>query len=396
LNILYVTSSLPYGPGEAFILAEITELNRRGNQLWIVPMHGRGELLHTDVKDVISRCLSAKLFDRDIFFGAISGLIHSPRECIKAISLIWTSQPYHLIKNLSVVPKGIWLAHEARRLKIDHIHVHWAATTASMGLIASEISGIAWSFTAHRWDIVENNLLERKAQHAQFARFISKSGLRLAEQHGLSSDNSIVLHMGVKLSRKEITIPIERTIKRILCVANLIEVKGHRFLIDAFARLPEDSCELWLAGYGVLEPALYEQIKRLGVGNRVRFLGQLPNQELLELYRRGEVDVVVLPSLDLGGGLHEGIPVSLIEAMAHGIPVVSTLTGGIPELVSDGVGLLVPPADSVALADALGKLLQDMETRRTIGHEGNNRVQSKFSITTVIDQLEKLFRKEST
>ncbi|GGL90115.1 colanic acid biosynthesis glycosyltransferase WcaL [Deinococcus aerolatus] len=395
MNIIYITSSLPYGPGEAFILPELAELSKRGHQVWVVPMNGRGDLLHTGVQDLIHRCLSAKLLDRQIAFGAIAEFIRAPRVSVEAICMLWTPKLRHLGKNLSIVPKGLWLAREARRLDIHHIHVHWAATTASMGMVASEISGVPWSFTAHRWDIVESNLLDRKARHAQFVRFISKNGLHLARARGLSADiDAIVLHMGVRLPLSIAQKTRRSPKKHILCPANLIEVKGHRFLLDAMARLPDGSSELWLAGHGVLEKELREQVKRLGIEKRVRFLGQLPHQELLDLYRREEVDIVVLPSLDLGDGLHEGIPVSLIEAMGQRVPVVSTLTGGIAELLGDGAGLLVPPADVGALVDALKGLLEDSEKRRTIGCAGYNRVQSRFSITSVTEQLEQQFAKE--
>ena len=263
-------------------------------------------------------------------------------------------------------------------------------------MVASEISGVPSSFTAHRWDIVESNLLGRKARHAPIRRFISKSGLHLAQARGFKQKDidAIVLHMGVRLPLNVAQNMRSSPAKHILCPANLIEVKGHRFLLDAIARLPDGSSELWLAGYGVLEKELREQVKRLGIEKRVRFLGQLPHQELLDLYRRGEVDVVVLPSLDLGNGLHEGIPVSLIEAMGQRIPVVSTSTGGIAELLGDGAGLLVPPADVGALVDALEGLLGDAEKRRIVGSAGYNRVQSRFSITSITEQLEQQFAKE--
>jgi glycosyltransferase involved in cell wall biosynthesis len=116
-------------------------------------------------------------------------------------------------------------------------------------------------------------------------------------------------------------------------------------------------------------------------------LGFVPYQQLLAMYAQGEIDVVVLPSVDLGGGLHEGIPASLMEAMSHGIPVVSTRTGGIPELLSDDAGVMVPPADHVALADALQRLLTDDVFRTTTARAGRQRVCRDFAAEATMSQF---------
>lgn len=396
MNLVYITASLPYGPGESFIISEINGLLMRGNFVRIVPMHGRGPIMHEGAQELLAHCLTGDLLNLRIVRGALMQLFESPFASLRAFKLLWTARPLHLAKNLSVYLKGLWLAGEARRMGIDHIHVHWAATTASMGMIASEVSGIPWSFTAHRWDIVENNILVRKTHHAKFVRFISSSGLAMAYERGLSEKaSSIVIHMGVKMPSQVMSFSCERSKKRVLCPANLIPVKGHRYLLEAIAQLPAGACELWLAGHGVLEQELRQQIEDLGLQDRVRFLGQLPHRALLNLYHQNEVDLVVLPSLDLGGGLHEGIPVSLIEAMAHGVPVISTQTGGIPELLRDGAGLLVPSADASALAEAIGELLTSSERRQEQGSAGRERVQAKFSESKVLSELEQKFRKGS-
>lgn len=145
--------------------------------------------------------------------------------------------------------------------------------------------------------------------------------------------------------------------------------------------------ELWLAGAGELEDEVQKQIEALDPAGNVRFLGQRAHQEVMEFYRRGEVDFVVLPSLDLGGSEHEGIPVSLMEAMSYGVPVVSTSTGGIPELLGGGAGVMVPPADPTALAEAIGSLIQDPGLREQQGDAGRERVEESFSLEKVAGEL---------
>jgi len=273
-----------------------------------------------------------------------------------------------------------------------------------MALVASEFSRVPWSFTTHSGDILDwsfsaalpgatkNALLSLKISRACFVRFISRSGLRKA---GLTetgaSPKVFVLPMGVELAdlsavrhedgRGRATV--------VCCPADFISVKGHKYLIKAVAILQERGLdlELWLAGEGGLEEELREQREALNLSNRIIFLGMVPHQRLMDLYRRGEVDIVALPSVDLGGGEYEGVPVSLIEAMSYRVPVVSTTTGGIPELLGGGAGIMVPPADPTALAEAIGRLIQDPELREQQGDAGRERVEERFSQEKVADEL---------
>jgi glycosyltransferase involved in cell wall biosynthesis len=170
-------------------------------------------------------------------------------------------------------------------------------------------------------------------------------------------------------------------------------VKGHRHLLDAAARLKtrDLAFELWLAGDGPERDMLARRVDELDLGDRVRWLGTVPHAALLRLYRDREVDCVVLPSLDLGGGLHEGISVALMEAMANGVPVVATRTGGLPELLHDGAGVLVPPADSGALADALEQVLQSEGRRAELGRAGRRRIEAEFDARAIADELARRF-----
>jgi len=109
------------------------------------------------------------------------------------------------------------------------------------------------------------------------------------------------------------------------------------------------------------------------------------------MYTRNEVDAAVLPSIDLGNGVREGIPVALIEAMAHGLPVISTTTGGIPELLEDGAGVMVPERDPAALAEAIALLSRDAEVRTVIAARGRAVVQERFAMPVVSARLIELF-----
>ena len=119
----------------------------------------------------------------------------------------------------------------------------------------------------------------------------------------------------------------------------------------------------------------------------MQFLGQRSHSEILAMYREGRVGMVVLPSVDLGHNLHEGIPVGLIEAMAYDIPVVGTHTGGIPELLEGGAGLIVPDKDPAALADAIERYVRDPAFAAEVARKGRKRVCESFNVITVVSQL---------
>jgi glycosyltransferase involved in cell wall biosynthesis len=168
----------------------------------------------------------------------------------------------------------------------------------------------------------------------------------------------------------------------VLCAASFIARKGHTYLIQAVARLIEQGTKvrLLLAGDGELRSALEDQVARSNLSQWVAILGYVPHEKLLELYVREDIGAFVLPSLGLDG---EGIPVSLMEAMAFGVPVISTETGGIPELLGGGAGIIVPPADPAALAAAIARLAADPDLRRRLGERGRERVEEAFSVQAV-------------
>jgi len=387
VKIVYVTAQLPYGSNEAFIIPEINQLIRFGHEVLVIPRSLRGRILHGH--ELLKHSLAEPVLSLDVLKAAGPTALASPGQTAKAVRPVLGSRSVAIaIKNLAVFPKALWLADVAVRWGADHIHCHWAGTTATMTMLASRFSGVPWSLTAHRWDIVENNLLATKVKTANFVRFISEDGLRMARSIGIgTAKNTRVLHMGVTIPGRVHRHPGPKPV--VMCPASLVEVKGHRFLFEAWRILQSRGVEgeLWLAGDGELRPKLEALSGALGLAGRVKFLGALKHDELLNIYEQGAVSAVVLASVDLGHGYHEGIPVGLIEAMSYAIPVLATATGGTPELVTPGTGLLVPPADPLALADAVQSLLQDGELNRQLGQAGRERVAQDYNIVRVAAAL---------
>ena len=160
--------------------------------------------------------------------------------------------------------------------------------------------------------------------------------------------------------------------------------RGNEQLLEAAALVRQaiPSATLVVVGDGPLRPALEARAQELGLNGSVRFLGAVPQAARLIPH----FDVFVLSSV------WEGMSNSLLEAMAAGRPVVATRVGGNPEVVVDGeTGLLVPPRDARALADATVRLLRDRELARRFGDAGRRRVESQFTLERMVHRMEDLY-----
>jgi len=170
----------------------------------------------------------------------------------------------------------------------------------------------------------------------------------------------------------------------LLHVGRFSPSKNHKLLIEAFsyALNQNPNLRLWLVGDGELRPSIEEMVQKLGLGDRIRFLGIRSDvHKLLE-----QADVFVLSSD------WEGMPLSILEAMAAGKPVVATSVGGVPELVENGLtGLLVPPDDANALAEALLLLAKEPELRQVMGQNGQKKAIDCFDISRTAREYEALY-----
>jgi glycosyltransferase involved in cell wall biosynthesis len=180
----------------------------------------------------------------------------------------------------------------------------------------------------------------------------------------------------------------------ILCSGRLAREKGQHRLVEAFARHRRrhgaPRSRLVLVGEGPLRPALETSIDRLGLRDCVQLTGHVSHgsAELARLY--GDADIFCLAS-EAAGGSKEGIPGTLVEAMASGLPVVSTRHGGIPSVVSEREGILVDEGDVGGLEVALSCLAGDSELRRRLGASGAQRAAAEFDIVPATAALERIY-----
>jgi colanic acid/amylovoran biosynthesis glycosyltransferase len=386
-RLLYVASSFPYGQNDTFFAPEVRELVRQGVDVLAVPVRPRGPLTTPDAESLSTR---NPLLDREIARAAIAEVLQSPAGAVAALLLLFRSpSPNVLIRNLVAFPKALWLARLARTWQADHIHAHWAGPPSTVALIASRLSGVPWSFTAHLADIQARNLLYEKCSSAAFVRFIAHAMEDLMRRCAPGVDESTwtVLRLGIEVPPARTGPPPSNDPPIVLFAARFDPEKRHSILLEAVATLYREGerLQLWLAGSGRLLPAAKEQAAALGIGSVARFLGYVPNSEILEWLAQGRIDVVALPSD------WEGVPVSLIEALAYGVPAAATDVGGVAELVGDGCGVLVPEGDPAALADAIRRLLHSTQLRVEVSRAGRARVEREFAVNRVVTELRRLF-----
>ncbi len=364
MTVAIISSRFPRFGAEAFLGAELNGLRPHFERVIVVPAR-------------------ESLFSWQTVLDALRTIRSHPTRIAGVLRLLFggANRPSVFFKNLAVLPRALAVARMVELEKVDHIHAYWMSAPATVALVASQVTGVPWSSSAHRWDIYEGNLLECKAARAAFLRTISDRGSHdLAALIGVKHRSKVTrVRLGVRIPALEPR-RFSGTL-RLLCAANLIEQKGHFDLLDALGiaaqRNVEYRCDI--AGDGPLLQQLERRICELGLSRRVFLRGRVDHAQLLESLRRGEYDVAVLASRSAGRGRMEGIPVALIEAMAAGLPCIATDSGSIPELLDGTAGFVVPVGDVKSFADAIERLA-DSDLRTELGRNARMRIVRYFNI----------------
>ncbi len=225
---------------------------------------------------------------------------------------------------------------------------------------------------------------------------ISEHFKRRLMELGCSEQKIFVHRMGINVNKFACSLHSYRNSSkvRLITIGRFIEKKGIQYALEAVAKAykrTQSGIEYKLVGDGPLRRDLEELSKKLDIHNIVTFLGWREQDEVVKLLE--DTDILLAPSVTAANGDQEGIPVVLMEAMAKGLPVISTQHSGIPELVQDGKsGFLVPERDADALAERLEYLIVHPELRARMGQEGRNHIEECYNIDTLNDRLVGLYK----
>lgn len=293
--------------------------------------------------------------------------------------------------------QAAYLGPRLEALGVRHLHAHFAGLAARTAWWIERLFGISFSFTAHANDIFAPKPLEislgKLIQSARAVVTVSDFGVHfLREKFPGEACKIYRVYNGIDLNRFRRADP-GMPPAAIISVGRLIEKKGFTDLVEACQLLRAQGiafrCEI--IGEGPLEAELRAQIDRCGLADVVTLPGPLPQHKVIE--RLAHSTVFALPCVTEAGGGMDNLPTVLMEAMAAGLPVVSTALGGVPEMVVNGVtGFLVPERAPSALADALARVMGDRVVAHSLGEAGRQRAIDYFSIEKNVQLLRGLFQ----
>ena len=391
-RVLYLVSLFPCW-SETFIVREIERFIDRGVDVRILSLKRPSEaLVQKRAEALMPRVIGPRRLLAEASTVAREVLHHPMAMAVVLLGLLvglWR-QPRALGKSLAAVWRGLAALPSIRRFKPQWLHAHWATYPSTVAWALSRMSGIPFSFTAHAHDIfVDDQLLAPKIADAALVATISRYNVgHLADWGGEEAGDRLqVVHCGVDLAELPENLDT-RASDHLVSVGRLDPIKGFDTLIPALGVLARRGTPFrcTLIGEGPQRAVLEAKIRAEGLEGRVVLVGAKPQETVRAALN--DATVFVMPSVRTPEGNQDGIPVALMEAMATGAAVVSTQVSGIPELVhSERNGLLVPPGDVAALANALQRLLDAPTLRRELGAAARATVLAEFDAHREADRL---------
>jgi glycosyltransferase involved in cell wall biosynthesis len=395
IKITYVLHHFP-GITDTFIRREIRSLQKLGIKVDVISVW-RPRALQTGF-DVVSRWATETTHDilsdwtkethfilptsiaQILLVLFTSAVRHPIRFSVTLYLAFSTARPgiRGLLYQLIYFVQAVLVARVLRQKSTDHVHNHIGDVGGTVTMLAANLAGIGYSITFHGWPVffdAKYSRIKEKVLRAQFTRSISyfcRSQLMMFSESEDPTSFKVV-RCGLDIGQYSYRGPSEQ-VKRLFCSGRLAPEKGHVFLLKALRLLLDQGHELELrfAGNGPSKERLEGLVHQLGLDRQVQFLGFLNEDQIMSELRNS--DLFVLPSFV------EGVPVSVMEAMAVGVPVIATNVGGTSELVDSETGILVRPADPESLAEAIVRMINDSEFRKRVSVLGRQKVETEFDV----------------
>lgn len=383
---------------ETFIVNEIISHEKAGLNIVIFSLL---PTVDTHFQDIIGHVKSPLVYlrsDQIKGFDLWTALLNARKfipDIFSKLELVIGEEGKDDIQNIY---QGLQLATLVCRYGIDHLHAHFGTSATTVARIASIFSGVTYTFTAHARDIyhndVDNNKLKEKIIDSSQVITIGNYNLKYLHRLYPEQRHKITLiYNGLNLecfpNSNNQDIKIEN---KIISVGRLIEKKGFHILIDACSILEKKKIpfQCQIIGTGTLKDQLQSQINNHGLKEKILLTGALPRNKMFELIQ--ESTVFVAPSVLGSDGDRDGLPTTLLEAMALGTPCISTKVTGIPEIVQDKVtGILVEEKDPVSLADAIERILVDPALRMKFSKKARSLIQLNFDLSKNSEQIRQVF-----
>jgi len=392
-RVVYVVSRFPW-LSTTFIANEMTAIASEGVEVfvapvWKTPAHHLPQELE---KPFLTKIVCPRWLQTETWLKLLKGLLRRPRVLLLILQLI----PGHLksyylpLKLLAAIPRGLYLGEWCVEHEIDHLHAHFLSSPTTVALIASKVSGIPYSYTAHAHDITSHHpwnvsgSIRVKTRHAALGITVSHFNSHYIRAHWpeMKKARLEVLYNGIDTEMFKANGHHHSPHGdpwRVLSVSRLVPIKGCEYLIQAVAQIHHQGVNIRLDIYGDGDRRrqLEGLIVKLGASHYITLHGAVLQEVLVREFQCA--DIFALASVPLPWGDADGLPTVLIEALANELPTVSTQVTGIPEIIQDGItGLCVPPGDIQQLANAILWMIQHPEEARQMGQQGRQLVLAQF------------------
>lgn len=401
MKLAYLVNTYPQ-PSHSFIRREVQALERMDWQIHRFALRSaRGQLV--EQADIAEDGRTEHILERQpwpILRRAIPFAARRPRAALRALRLALACGARGAggapgtggrLRHLAYWLEGAWLAARCHELRLPHVHAHFGTNSATVAMLAAEIGGLRFSFTAHgpeEFDASRAHSLGEKVARADFAVAISSFGRsQLCRWADVRHWHKLhVVHCGIEPWRFPAPAALPEGPPRLVAIGRLAEQKGFPLLVEAMALVADDlpGLQLTLIGEGPFRPLLESQIAAAGLQDRIALTGWLDEAAVRE--QLAQAHALVLPSFA------EGLPMVVMEAFAAARPVIASAIMGVPELVSRDTGWLVPAGDPQALAGAIRAFAATPPDRlAAMGALARDTVLARHDITTEAEKLAALF-----
>lgn len=378
------------------MIAELVELERQGERVAVFAVN--------DPDEPFEHALLAELSAQVVYLP--HRLLREPARVARALAPVLRSHKRALrnaiqatrsaprLQRLRCPLYATVLRDEMRIEGIDHAHAYFARTAARLAGLARRLGGPTYSVNARVEDIYDARApLDQLRENLACASFVATASFRSRDYlASLVADATRIHVVPNAIDLRHLPTPEERDPKAglVLAFASPGEEQGLEDLVAACELLDHQgvALRLMIIGEARRGSVLEEASARSGPPTIV--LGELPHEESLDLYRRAMV--LCLPGVVAATADRDGLPTSVLEAMALGVPVVTTATSGLRELVlPEQTGLVVSPRNPQALAAAIGRLLADSRLADSLAKEGRRLIERRFSLERRVSDLRALF-----
>jgi colanic acid/amylovoran biosynthesis glycosyltransferase len=314
----------------------------------------------------------------------------NPIGLIKGINLwqkVCRNAGFLSVKHFAYLLQATYFYRKSHQDQIEHVHVHFSTNATTVAMIAHAMGGVSYSFTAHGPDeFVDPTTISMhlKVQHAAFVVAISNyCRVQLVRFSSYAYwDKIVIAHCGIHLNEFVPSFTFEADNQSFVCVGRLCPQKAQLLFPPAVAALKSEfpKLHIHLIGDGESRSALEASIKQHQVESFFTLHGWKANIEVREMVKQNRA--LLLPSFA------EGLPVVIMEAFALGRPVISTYIAGIPELVDERCGWMIPAGSIEAISQAIRSALQASPKELTVkGKEGRYRVEREHNLKTIAPKL---------